>query len=144
MAPPLSDAWRAAIGAINLQGQPFADEPISPSDMYYAFLAKADLDVVDGTYDVLFEVVTKEWLDNVLFSRTESISSPLPHAPALLYHLTGVSQSDILGALGLTSADDVAEGSWYLLHLSKSQSERLEGTVAGELYDPDIDLSPSR
>lgn len=140
MAPPLSDTWQGAIGAINRQGQPFADEPISPSGMYYAFLSKADMNAVDGTYDCLFEVVTKEWLDNVLFSRTESIRSPLPHAPALLYHLTGISQSAILGALGLTTPNDLAEGSWYLLSLSESVAQ---DAVSGDLYHPDIDLAPS-
>lgn len=139
MAEPLDQAWRNSIGAINIQGQPFGDDPISRSGNYYGFLSKVDLDQETNLYDVLFEVVSKEWMDNALISRPFSIRSLLPPSPALLYHIRGVPESTILKTLGLTTADDMAEGSWYLLSLSKSPPTLAEGAVAGDLYDPDID-----
>jgi hypothetical protein len=139
VSQPLSGAWRNSIGAINIQGQPFGDNPISESGNYYGFLSKVDLDQETNLYDVLFEVVSKEWMDNALMSRPVSIPSLLPPSPALLYHIRGVPEATILKTLGLTTADDMAEGSWYLLGLSKSPPKLAEGDVAGDLYDPDLD-----
>jgi len=58
--------------------------------------------------------------------------------PALLYHVRGADESALLKALGLTSTEYLAEGSWYQLSLSSGS----RGPITGELYDPDIDMVP--
>ena len=58
--------------------------------------------------------------------------------PALLYHIQAADETDLLQALGLTSTDFLAEGSWYQLTLAPGD----KGAVTGDLYDPDIDTVP--
>ena len=96
---------------------------------------------------MLFELVSQEWMDSAVNARPISIDRPMPPAPALLYALHDVDETTLLKALGLKTADDLAEGSWYLINLSpsKSKAERQqlelgEGTgISGDLFDPDID-----
>jgi hypothetical protein len=87
---------------------------------------------------VLFEVVNAGWMDNVIFGRSVSISARTPTVPALLYHIRGADETAMLRALGLTSTDYLAEGSWYQLSLSPGS----KGAITGDLYDPDIDTVP--
>jgi hypothetical protein len=110
-----------------------------PADgSFYGFLSKADFNESTKTWDVLFEVVNSGWMENAVFSGTVSISSRLPTVPALLYHIQAVDETSLLKALGLTSTDYLAEGSWYQLTLTPGQ----KGPVTGDLYDPDIDTVP--
>ena len=77
-------------------------------------------------------------MENVIFSRSVSISARTPTVPALLYHIRAADENALLKALGLTSTDYLAEGSWYQLKLSRGST----GPVTGDLYDPDIDTVP--
>lgn len=133
-------------GNVGAQGNRF-DAPISPSGQYYAFLSKADpaggtygegSEPLDDAYDVLFELISKEWMDNAVFSSPIEVRKPAPTPPALLYHIGNVPTAAILKALGLTTTDDLAEGSWYLVSLNQGD----KGAVVGDLYDPDIDMRP--
>ena len=111
-----------------------------PADgRFYGFLSKADLDEDTQKWDVLFEVVNAGWMENAVFSGSVSISYSLPTLPALLYHIQAADETALLKALGLTSTDYLAEGSWYQLTLTSGG----KGAVTGDLYDPDIDtVSP--
>jgi hypothetical protein len=118
---------------VGAQGLQFAS-PISPSNQYYAFLSKADLDETTQLYDVFFELISKEWMDNAVLSAAVDIIAPAPSSPALAYHIPAVEETSIVQALGLKSIDFLAEGSWYLLKLKSGSSG-----VYGDLYDPAID-----
>lgn len=152
MSSPVSTPWSNLFKGVSQQNQAYQDDPISPSGNYYAFLSKADLDAGAKTksWEVLFELVSQEWMDSAVNSRPIAIDRPMPPAPALLYALHDVDEATLLKALGLKTTDDLAEGSWYLLNLSPSKSKALqaelgEGTgISGDLFDPDIDsIGPS-
>jgi hypothetical protein len=145
-----SSSWQGLFGNVGAQGSQF-DRPLSPSGQYYAFLSKADPaggtygpptpppeSSYDTAYDVLFELVSKEWMDNVVFSPPIDVRQTAPTPPALLYHVWNVPTDAILKALGLSTTDDLAEGSWYLISLTEGD----KGAVVGDLYDPDIDWLP--
>lgn len=142
MASPIAQPWTELFQGVAAQGQAFADDPLADDGVYYGFLSKVDLDDATTTYDVLFEVVNKAWMDNAVFSRQLSVPRTLPKAPALLYHLPAVPAAELLQVLGLKTTDDLAEGSWYQITLSKSQRQNLtagDGALVGDLFDPDID-----
>ena len=49
-----------------------------------------------------------------------------------------------VGELGVTTTDDVAEGSWYLVTLTKSSGDIDDPELfTGDLFDPDIDMLPA-
>jgi hypothetical protein len=128
-------SWNSLFGNVGGQGNQF-DGPISPSNTYLGFLSKADLDDVANVYDVLFELVPIEWAVNVLVVSSSDAEYPAPPSPATLYHMTNVDPTALLDMLGLKSADDLAEGSWYFLQLEQGST----GKLTGDLYDPDIDM----
>ena len=137
-ARPPSPQFQDLFAKTRAQGARF-DTLTPPEDgSFYGFLSKADLNARTGRWDVLFEVVNAGWMENVSFSRTVSISARTPTVPALLYHIREADETTLLKALGLTSTDYLAEGSWYQLKLSPGE----QGAVTGELYDPDIDTVP--
>ncbi|HET7121653.1 MAG TPA: hypothetical protein VFI17_10475 [Solirubrobacterales bacterium] len=115
------------------QGGQFA-RPLAEDNKYYGFLCKADKDESTGTWQVFFELVNKKFLDNVLFNRPGLVAGSLPQMPALAFHILAVDEPTLVAALNLTSAQYIAEGSWYELELTKG-----EGQAEGQLYDPDID-----
>lgn len=133
-----SSSWRGLFRNVGAQGDAFEQSSLSPNGQYYAFLSKVDLDATTETYDVFFELVRADWMENAVLSGSTSVSAPAPSSPAVLYHVPSVAEKDILSALGLKSADDLAEGSWYLITLTKGT-----GTITGNLYDPDIDKAKS-
>jgi hypothetical protein len=141
--PSPKQPWNSLFGNVSAQGKQFDKNPFSQSNQYYAFLAKVEEDesTTPKTYDVLFEVVPQEWMENVILSAATSIKLLAPLAPGSLYHVRDVDETTILNALGLKTTDDLAEGSWYLLTLTK-KSESDVG-VTGDLYDPDIDMEPT-
>jgi hypothetical protein len=140
VAKPPNDAYTALFSNVGAQGKAL-DAPLSKSDQYYAYLSKVEQNASTELYDVLFEVIPYEWAENALFARTQDVPIMAPTSPASLYHITAVDQGTILGALGLRSADYLAEGSWYLLTLVKGEDGK---SVTGDLYDPDIDKLSSR
>ncbi|HYI10880.1 MAG TPA: hypothetical protein VEK57_17605 [Thermoanaerobaculia bacterium] len=117
---------------VSEQGSQF-EGPLSPSNQYYAFLSKVDLDDTTQLYDVMFEVVAQEWAQNALFSSAVFLSAPPPVSPALIYHIPGIDQNTLVNTLGVTSIDFVAEGSWYLLTFEQAPGGN------NSLYHPDID-----
>jgi hypothetical protein len=133
MTAPSSD-WQQLFSSVGKQG---TTEPLSASNQYYAFLSKADLDASKNTYDILFEVVPKEWADAAIFASPIDVRAPAPAAPASLFHIRGADPNDVVTMLGVKSTDYVAEGSWYLLTLTQGAT----GALTGDLYDPDIDTS---
>ncbi|MEA2184705.1 MAG: hypothetical protein QOF69_3890 [Solirubrobacteraceae bacterium] len=137
-APPPSPQFQNLFGKTRAQGARF-DTLTPPADgSFYGFLSKADFDADTQKWDVLFEVVNSGWMENVIFGRSISISARTPTVPALLYHVQAVDEATLLKALGLTSTDYLAEGSWYQMKLSPGG----KGAVTGDLYDPDIDTVP--
>ena len=144
MSSPVNTPWSNLFKGVSEQNQDYQDDPISPSGNYYAFLSKVDLDDSGKTpaYEVLFELVSKEWMESAVISRPISVSRPMPPAPALLYAMHQIDETSLLKALGLTDPGDIAEGSWYLINLSpaKGGAQLGEGTgLVGDLFDPDID-----
>jgi len=128
-------SWNGLFQNVGAQGAAFDKSSLSPNGQYYAFLSKVDLIDLDAkTYDVFFELVRADWMQNAVLSGSASASAPAPTSPAVLYHVPSVAEGDILKALGLKSTDDLAEGSWYLIALTKGK-----GAITGDLYDPDID-----
>jgi hypothetical protein len=136
-APP-NPQFQGLFDRTRAQGARF-DTLEPPADgRFYGFLSKADFDEDMQKWVVLFEVVNAGWMENAVFSGSVSISSRLPRVPALLYHIQAADETSLLKALGLTSTDYLAEGSWYQLTLTPGA----KGAVTGELYDPDIDTVP--
>ncbi|MBV9762800.1 MAG: hypothetical protein JO340_19735 [Acidobacteriaceae bacterium] len=133
-----SSGWDTLFKNVGAQGAKFDRDPLSPTGQYYGFLSSVEFDQTTKTYDVLFELVQKEWNDNAVIDPDTEIRAPAPFAPALLYHIRDIAEEPLLEALGLATPDNLAEGSWYLLTLQKGKD-----TVTGDLYDPDIDLLPS-
>lgn len=119
--------------------------PQSPSHSYYAYLSKVDLDESTNTSDVFFELVLKEWMDAAILSSSVNALAPPPTSPTLAFHIPycgvdskgGYSQETFLSLLGLKTANDFAEGSWYLIQLGNNPGAN---AVIGILYDPDIDM----
>jgi hypothetical protein len=137
-ANPPNPQYEGLLGKTRAQGATF-DSLEPPSDgRFWGFLSKADLNTDTQKWDVLFELVNAGWMENVVLRRSVSIPSRLPTVPALLYHVQAADETALLKALGLTSAEFIAEGSWYQLTLSQGS----KGAVTGELYDPDIDTVP--
>lgn len=134
---PPGNSWNSLFNNISEQGSTF-NVPISPDGWYYAFLSSVDQDWNTKKYVVLFEVIPKNWADNVIINGTAEIRSTAPISPASCYFLNQVDGSTLLKMLGLTSEDDLAEGSWYLIQLEKSAT----GELLGDLYNPDIDMQP--
>jgi hypothetical protein len=137
-APPPNPQFRDMFGRTRAQGARFDTLDPPPDGSFYGFLSKADFDEDTKKWDVLFEVVNSGWMENAVFGRSVSISSRLPTVPALLYHIQAADETDLLKALGLTSTNFLAEGSWYQLTLTPGD----KGAVTGDLYDPDIDTVP--
>lgn len=129
-----NSSWNSIFGSVGGQGTPYNNQPLSPSNQYYAFLSSADQDETTLLYDILFEVVPVEWMDLAIMAPPVDIDAPPPTSPASLYFINAVDEAAILSALGLKSADYLAEGSWYLLTLVQGTDK-----VTGMLYDPDID-----
>jgi hypothetical protein len=119
----------------NIQKQGF-NSPLSPSGRYAAFLSKADLDEAKNTYDLFFELVPLEWAAAALFGGDVDVRAPAPPGPATVYHVRDADRDTVVKLLGVTSTDWVAEGSWYVITLTKSDTG-----VVGDLYDPDIDMT---
>ncbi|RPD42784.1 hypothetical protein [Chitinophaga barathri] len=133
--PPLPpSAWNSLFTQLSAQGSTF-NTPLSASDWYFAFLSSVDQDEKNGLYYVMFEVVPKEWVDNVIMSGDADISTLAPVSPASCYWINGVTENVILNALGLKSPDELAVGSWYVMQLKKGTSG-----ISGDLYDPDLDM----
>lgn len=133
-----SQPFQSVFDNVGAQGSRF-DAQLSPSDIYVAFLSKADLSTSDSQtpgYDVLFELVPIEWVVNVLVVSSSDTKYPIPQSPATLYHMQEIEPNALLQALGLKSDDDLAEGSWYYLKLVKGSTPPL----VGDLYDPDLDM----
>lgn len=135
MAEP-NEAYKSFFQRVSAQGDAF-EQPLSERGDYYGFLSKADQDPTTEMFDILFEVVPSEWMENAVVSIPVDVKMPPPPSPASLFHVRDVSPSTVLKVLGVGTLDDVAEGSWYLLSLVKG-----EGDMPGDLYDPDIDLQP--
>lgn len=124
---------------VQAQGAQF-NQPLAPDERYYGLLCKADYDEDTQRWSVFFELVNKQFLDNVLFSRAAMLTgAALPPMPALAFQLLAVEQSDLLTALGLRSTSEIVEGSWYELQLADEA-----GAPEGRLYDPDVDLGGPR
>lgn len=140
MPEPPGDAWKNAFQKVAAQGDAF-EQPHPEDGNYYAFLSQVNL-VATGTYDVLFELVNKKWMDNAIFAPPISIEAPAPVAPAVLYHIPSVSTQTIVATLGLASEEDLVEGSWFLVNVTESQNpdtlgESTAPAPAGYIFDPD-------
>jgi hypothetical protein len=137
-APQPNPEFQDLFGRTRAQGEQF-DSLTPPADgSFYGFLSKADFNEDTQKWDVLFEVVNTGWMENNIFGPSVSMSTRAPTVPALLYHIQAADETALLKALGLTSTDYLAEGSWYELTLSPGN----KGAVTGDLYDPDIDTVP--
>ncbi len=147
-ATPPNASWTTAFTNTGQQADQY-NGPLSPSNFYYAFLSKVDLDESTNTSDVFFEMISKEWMDVAILSGSVNTVSPAPTTPAVAFHIPycgvdnkgGYSQDAIMACLGLKTADNLAEGSWYLLELSSTPGK---GAVIGSLYDPDIDIGKGK
>lgn len=145
---PPNASWSAAFTNTGQQANQF-NGPLSPSNFYYACLSKVDLDESTGTTDLFFELVLKEWMEAAILSSSVTTMAPPPTSPALCFHIPycgvdnqgGYSQATILSLLGLKTADNLAEGSWYLLELNSTPGT---GAVIGVLYDPDLDMGTGK
>lgn len=137
-------SWSSTFNNTSQQANQF-NGPLSPGNFYYAFLSKVDLDESTSTSDVFFELVLKEWMDAAILSGSVDTMAPPPTSPALCFHIPycgvdnkgGYNQSVILSLLGLKTANNLAEGSWYLIKLSNTPGPN---AVIGVLYDPDLDM----
>ena len=129
---PFTDWLQELFQNTSEQGSQY-DSPLSESNEYLAFLSKEDFDPDESTYDILFEVVPFQWAVKVL-AVSRSVFWP-NSVPASLFHMHGVNKDALIEMLRIGTADNLAEGSWYVLRLEKG-SDGLRGT----LYDPDIDM----
>jgi hypothetical protein len=137
MAKSPDPPWNNFFANVGKQGDVY-NNPLSPSDLYWAFLSSCEQDEDTGLYYPMFEVVPSEWMNNV-YLNPPLVSSPPPPAPALCFQIDGIQTGALLTALGLKSEDNLAEGSWYVLKLIKGA-----GPVTGNLYNPDIDSQPDQ
>ena len=94
---PPKRSWSDAFGDVGGQGDQFKN-PLSPSGMYFAFLSKVDLDGSQdpAAYDVMFEVITWEWTQNVILQSKVQIGVIAPVSPASIFHVPTVPPSTIL------------------------------------------------
>lgn len=141
MADAPDSPWDDLFSNLKGQGNAF-NQLISPSNRYYAFLSKADLvDERTNTYDILFELMPKEWAENAFFAGKIDIQATAPTPPATCYHVPFVSWAEIAQMLHLKDPNELIEGSWYEVQLAKSTSE--EDTVVGYLYDYTLETDPN-
>ena len=130
--PPFNDFFNNLSG----QGKRFNNQ-ISPNGWYYAFMSKLDYDPKNQTYDVFFELMPQAWADNSVLAGIIDIRIPAPTPPATVYHILAAPEAELIKRLGLTSKEQLAEGSWYEIQIAKSS--KAEDSVVGGFYDPDID-----
>lgn len=140
MADVFNGSWNGLFSNLGGQGDAF-NNLISPTNRYYAFLSKVDLDTRTGMYDVFFELMPKEWADNAFFAGIVDIKAQAPTPPASNYHIPGVSGTEMAQMLGLQKPDDMAEGSWYEIMIEKSTSE--DDRIVGYFYDPALETDPN-
>jgi hypothetical protein len=114
-------------------------EPLSEDGEYYAYLSTVDPVPIEGestsqSWDVMFELVSKSLLDVALFKR--SVPSPRPpDVPILVFEVEGADEETLFKTLGVETADDLAEGSWFELTIEKGAKP---GTIEGTLFDAGI------
>jgi len=134
----VTNNWNSFFSNVSRQGTIF-DSPIADNGRYYAFLSKADYDESTDTWSVMFEVQPAKWVINVFEAGSVQINYMAPVGPASIFHLTSVLTNPLLEKLGLSSTDDLAEGTWYAIAIEKQDS----GPLNGIFYNPDIDTNPN-
>ena len=125
--------WLGAFKNIGDQGAQFKGR-ISPSNRYVSYLSSCEQDEKTNLYYVMFEVLPYEWFMNAYGGKSDIRALPVPDSPVSLYMIEGITEDDLLRALQLKSADDIAAGSWYLLELRSGT-----GKFNGRLVDGEFD-----
>jgi hypothetical protein len=130
--------WNAVFQAVQAQGRcPPHSDPKSPSDVYFAYIDKADWDDTANVWYLMFDMVPAEAALLGLAGSTGD-AMPAPILPTIIFHATGALQAAVSTALQLTGNDEPAEGSWYVLYLEKGGDRKTQ--VVGELHHPDTDF----
>lgn len=119
-------------GVVNLfettaaQGAVF-DHADSPSDRYYGYLAELQDAQYrpDGpvTWFAQLEIVPYEWMQVTVPEGSGKLRSPLPSAPTTLLVFDEAPLDEVAKALG-TSADEIAEGQWFVIELGRDGAAR--------------------
>jgi hypothetical protein len=134
---PPNGMWLGLFGNVGKQGDNFV-HPISKTGDYYGFLSKADFNEDTQRWAVMFEMQPVEWLLNVFQFGSVVVNIPVPVGPASIYSPMEVETIPLLQVLGIKNTDQLAEGSWYRMHLEKTD----QGAVNGRFYNPEIDTHP--
>jgi hypothetical protein len=133
--------WNPVFRAVQSQGKsPSPDNPKSPTDTYLAYLDKADWDVGESLWYLMFDMIPAEAALLALLSNTGD-DTPPPVLPTIIFHAHGVTQKAVSDALQLSQGVEPAEGSWYALYLEKDGDTQT--MVVGDLYHPNIDFIPN-
>src|SRR6187399_1865183 len=113
------DNWNSVFQSVQSQGKsPTPADPKSPTDVYFAYLDKADLDRSDGSWYLMFDMVPAEAALLGLAGSTGDGMAP-PALPTIIFHAHGVTQAAVWEALQLSGSDEPAEGSWYAIYLQQ-------------------------
>lgn len=124
---------------------PNQTQKVSESGKYYAFLSSINELEEQGFYELVFEVVPKEWGDNVIFYNAGLKPAQvlrfgyISEASILVVSGTNEQVTRYLGLNGKTALDD-AEGEWYLI---EELEFGVDDALAGELFSdpPDSDTT---
>ncbi|MDX2361888.1 MAG: hypothetical protein QNK23_13850 [Crocinitomicaceae bacterium] len=141
----LNSSWNTLFSNIEEQGVPF-DEPVSSSNVYYAFLANIEYNYNNDKYDLFFEMVSQEWMQNTILFNDQLLKkpslSPPPKSPAVLYGIQDAESSELIDALGVDKIDDIEEGAWYKLEFDVAPDgenlDESDSSLWGEIFDYEI------
>lgn len=138
----MPDKWNDAFLAIRSQlASPPRSDPKSPTNAYFAYLDKADLNITDGSWYLMFDMIPAE-ASLLGLADDSGDEMPPPVLPTIIFHAHGVSQAAVWKALQLATSDEPAEGSWYALLLDQGGDP--ETQLVGDLYHPDTDFDPKQ
>lgn len=120
--------------------RPSAADPKSPSDVYLAYLDKADWDLRTQRWSLMFDMIPAETaLPGLAGAAGDGL--PPPRLPTIIFQPVEATAKAVFDGLPLDPEGEPAEGSWYSLYLKEGGDPKTQ--VVGDLFHPDTDSAPT-
>ncbi|MBS7539526.1 hypothetical protein [Ancylobacter lacus] len=118
---PIPTPLYLSLDGIGKQGARY-DTDDSPSDTYYGYLSEIEnVQLEKGgpvTYSLQFELVPFEWIEAAVMTLGDDVRELPPPAPVTLLVFDDAPLEELARTLA-TTPDDIAEGDWFIITLSK-------------------------